>query len=128
MTYPQPHHVVPDLIRNLYKCHSCLDQESIQIIMKTFYVYIMASQKYGTLYIGVTNDLTKRIYQHKQNMVKGFTQKYHVHNLVYLEEYSDVNEAISREKNLKKWKRSWKIKLIETKNPEWKDLYSEIIV
>ena len=88
----------------------------------------MASQKYGTLYIGVTNDLTKRIYQHKQNMVKGFTQKYHVHNLVYLEEYSDVNEAISREKNLKKWKRSWKIKLIETKNPEWKDLYSEIIV
>ena len=96
--------------------------------MKTFYVYIMASQKYGTLYIGVTNDLTKRIYQHKQNMVKGFTQKYHVHNLVYLEEYSDVNEAISREKNLKKWKRSWKIKLIETKNPEWKDLYSEIIV
>ena len=96
--------------------------------MKTFYAYIMASQKYGTLYIGVTNDLTKRIYQHKQNMVKGFTQKYHVHNLVYLEEYSDVNEAISREKNLKKWKRSWKIKLIETKNPEWKDLYSEIIV
>lgn len=92
-----------------------------------YYVYILASQKNGTLYIGVTNNLIKRIYEHKNNLVDGFTKEYNVHNLVYFEPYEDINEAILREKRLKKWNRAWKIKLIEKDNSEWKDLYSEII-
>ena len=90
--------------------------------MKTFYVYIMASQKYGTLYIGVTNDLTKRIYQHKQNMVKGFTQKYQLSKLVYYEEFDTPAAAIMREKELKGWIRKRKVDLIRTKNPTFRDL------
>lgn len=88
-----------------------------------YYVYIMASQKNGTLYIGMTSDLLNRVYQHKTEEVKGFTKKYKVHLLVYYEQTSDVNSAIAREKQLKAWKRNWKIDLIEKKNPDWKDLY-----
>ena len=88
----------------------------------SYYVYILCSQRNGTLYIGVTNDLTRRIYEHKTKMVKGFTEKYGVDKLVYVEIYEDVNNAIHREKCLKKWNRSWKIRLIEETNPEWKDL------
>jgi len=88
----------------------------------SYYVYILCSQRNGTLYIGVTNDLTRRIYEHKTKIVKGFTEKYGVDKLVYMEEYDDVNDAIHREKCLKKWNRSWKIRLIEEVNPEWKDL------
>ena len=95
--------------------------------MKPYYVYILASRKNGTLYIGVTNDLVRRAYDHKNNVIQGFTEKYGVHALVYYESYTDVRDALTREKRLKKWKRQWKIDLIESKNPDWKDLYSEII-
>lgn len=95
--------------------------------MKNYYIYILASKKNGTLYIGVTGDLIKRVDEHKQNTVAGFTKKYNVHTLVYYEVFQDIEEAILREKQMKKWNRSWKINLIEEKNPEWKDLYSEII-
>jgi len=87
----------------------------------------MSSQKNGTLYVGVTNNLTKRVYEHKENLISGFTEKYKVHDLAYFEQFSDINEAILREKRIKKWKRDWKIKLIERNNPEWKDLYYNII-
>ena len=95
--------------------------------MKQCYVYILASKKNGTLYIGVTSDLVKRIYEHKQKLIDGFTKEYNVHALVYFESYKDIKEAILREKQMKKWNRKWKIRLIEEKNPEWKDLYDEIL-
>ena len=87
----------------------------------------MASKRNGTLYIGVTSNLIKRIYDHKNNLIEGFTKKYNIHNLVYYEITEDVNSAITREKQLKIWKRNWKIELIEKNNPEWKDLYFELI-
>lgn len=87
-----------------------------------YYVYILCSQRNGTLYIGITNNIVRRIYEHKTKMVKGFTEKYEVNKLVYMETYEDVSDAIHREKCLKKWNRSWKIRLIEEINPEWKDL------
>ena len=90
--------------------------------MKTYYVYIMASKRNGTLYIGVTNDLARRVAEHEQGVVEGFTKEYDVHTLVYYECFSDINDAITREKRLKKWNRRWKLDLIETKNPEWIDL------
>jgi len=89
-------------------------------------VYILASQRNGTLYVGVTSDLIKRIWEHKSNAVDGFTKKYHVHILVYYEYHDDMDSAIRREKQLKKWKRDWKLRLIEERNPEWDDLYSEV--
>jgi putative endonuclease len=92
-----------------------------------YYIYILASRPGGTLYIGITNNLIKRIYEHKNNLVKGFSSKYGVHKLIYFEEYSDPQQAITREKQLKKWNRSWKSSLIRKVNPTWKDLYSEII-
>ena len=95
--------------------------------MKEFYIYILANQKRVTLYIGVTSDVIKRIYQHKTNAVKSFTKKYSVHRLVHYEIYDTFDVAVQREKNLKKWKREWKIKLIEENNPNWKDLYTSII-
>ena len=90
--------------------------------MNSYYVYILASKYNGTLYIGVTNDLERRIYEHKENLVDGFTKKYHIHTLVYYEETGEIQVAIAREKILKKWDRLEKIKLIESTNPEWKDL------
>ena len=90
-----------------------------------YYVYILASSKNGTLYIGITNDLIRRLYEHKNNLVKGFTSKYKVHNLVYFEETDDIAEAIRREKQLKGWNRKWKIALIEKDNPNWDDLSKE---
>lgn len=89
---------------------------------KQYCVYILASKKYGTLYIGVTSNLATRIYKHKENLMDGFTKKYHIHQLVYYEIYDDVFHAITREKQLKKWKRQWKINLIESKNPQWINL------
>lgn len=94
--------------------------------MKQYYVYILASKKNGTLYIGVTNNLARRVYEHKEGLIEGFTKKYNVKRLVYYEITYDINEAIKREKALKKWLRKWKIELIEKMNPEWKDLYNEI--
>ena len=90
------------------------------------YVYIMASQRNGTLYIGVTSDLIKRVYEHKEKLIKGFTSKYNVNKLVYFEVHSDIAEAILREKRIKKWNRVWKLKLIEKINPHWKDLYETL--
>ncbi len=93
---------------------------------RQFYVYILANKYNGTLYIGVTNDLVRRIWEHKTDAVDGFTKKYHVHRLVWYEVAGTSPVAIAREKQLKKWNRAWKIRLIEKMNPEWKDLYDEI--
>ena len=95
--------------------------------MKQYYVYILASQRNGTLYIGVSNDLVKRVYEHKQDITDGFTKKYQVHALVFYEAHNNIEEAITREKQLKKWNRAWKIRLVEELNPEWDDLYYQII-
>ena len=94
--------------------------------MNHYYVYILASKRNGTLYIGVTNNLLKRVAQHKSGATDGFTKKYKVAILVYFEETSDINMAITKEKQIKKWNRSWKLKLIEEKNKNWKDLYAEL--
>ncbi len=93
---------------------------------KQGYVYILASKRHGTLYIGVTSDLSKRIWQHKENIVEGFTAKYGVHMLVHYEVLGEMSIAIEREKQLKRWHRQWKINLIEENNPEWNDLYSSL--
>ena len=96
--------------------------------MKTihrYYVYILASKIRGTLYIGMTNDLQRRVYEHKTGIKKGFTKKYGVERLVYFETFKNVEEAITREKNMKKWKRDWKIRLIEKENKRWLDFASD---
>ena len=95
--------------------------------MKEYYVYIVANRKWGTIYTSVTNYLIRRIYEHKQGLADGFTKKYQVHHLVYFEVHIDINEAILREKVIKKWRREWKFNLIEKNNPHWVDLYPEII-
>jgi len=91
-----------------------------------YYVYILASRKHGTLYIGVTRDLLRRIYEHKNDVIRGFTSRYGVHLLVWFECYDDPTNAIAREKELKKWRRDWKVNLIERDNPNWEDLYDSI--
>ena len=90
------------------------------------FVYILASKPNGTLYIGVTRDLVRRVWEHREDVVRGFTNRYGVKSLVHFEQYDDPATAIQREKNLKKWKRSWKIDLIERGNPDWHDLWEEI--
>ena len=92
-------------------------------MVKQYCVYILASKKNGTLYIGVTNNLLRRVYEHRNNSIDGFTRKYGVHKLVYYETTDDIESAITKEKQLKKWKRDWKIEMIEKCNPEWNDLY-----
>lgn len=92
------------------------------MLSKNYYVYILASKKNGTLYVGVTNQLSNRVIQHSEHLNEGFTEKYNVHMLVYYEVFSNINNAIKREKQLKKWKREWKIDLIEKDNIEWNDL------
>ncbi len=94
--------------------------------MKQIAVYMLSSKPNGTLYIGVTSDLIKRIWQHKNEITKGFTQKYGVKHLVWFEVHIDILSAIQREKQLKKWNRQWKIDLIRQTNPTWRDLYDEI--
>ena len=94
--------------------------------MDIYYIYIMANKKNGTLYIGVTNDLLRRVWQHKNDVHEGFTQKYGLHNLVWYEAATDIKGAILREKQMKKWRRQWKINLIEKENPNWADLYESI--
>jgi putative endonuclease len=89
-------------------------------------VYILASRRNGTLYVGVTSDPVRRIWEHKQDLVEGFTRKYCVHRLVYVELHADMAEAILREKRIKKWNRAWKIALIEKSNPEWNDLWPDM--
>ena len=97
------------------------------MIQKSPCVYLLASKPDGVLYLGVTSDLVKRIWQHKNSFVDGFSKKYNVHNLVWFEQHVDILSAITREKNIKRWKREWKVRLIEESNPEWRDLYDEII-
>lgn len=94
--------------------------------MKQPCVYILASAPNGTLYVGVTSDLIKRVWEHKNDVVAGFTQKYRVHALVWFEQHETMDSAITREKALKEWQREWKIRLIETANPNWHDLYPEL--
>jgi putative endonuclease len=96
--------------------------------MKQWFVYILASGRNGTLYIGVTNDLARRGDEHHSEGQKSFTQKYQVHQLVYYEAYDDPEEAIRREKNMKAWKRAWKIRAIEEVNPNWEDLADELLI
>jgi putative endonuclease len=90
---------------------------------RVYYVYILASGIGGTLYIGVTNNLIRRTYEHKEKLIEGFTKKYGVSRLVYFEQFGEIGDAIQREHRLKKWKRAWKVRLIEEKNPNWDDLY-----
>ena len=94
--------------------------------MKTPCVYILASKPHGTLYIGVTSRLVQRVWQHKNDIVAGFTKRYHVHRLVWYEVHGTMESAITREKALKRWNRAWKIELIEKTNPTWSDLYDDI--
>jgi len=95
--------------------------------MHEYYVYILANKPRGTIYIGVTNDLIRRVHEHRNGLVDGFTKRYGVHSLVHYEQCTDVSVAIWREKRLKKWKRAWKIRLIESENPDWRDLYVGLV-
>ncbi len=92
------------------------------------YVYILANKKNGTIYVGVTADLVKRVWEHKNKAAKGFTSRYDVDKLVFFEEFNDITDAIHREKCIKRWNRGWKTKLIYETNPEWEDLYQNIAV
>ena len=90
------------------------------------YVYILASERHGTLYIGVTNDLLRRTWEHREHVVPGFTKRHAVTRLVWFEQHSSVEEAIVREKQIKRWRRNWKIALIEARNPHWEDLFPRL--
>ncbi|MDO8282429.1 MAG: GIY-YIG nuclease family protein [Thermodesulfovibrionia bacterium] len=96
--------------------------------MKDFYVYILSNKRNGTLYTGITSDLIKRVYEHKNNLVDGFTKKHNIHRLIWYENHKSPEAAITREKQIKKWKRIWKLELIEKENPEWNDLYENILL
>jgi putative endonuclease len=101
--------------------------ESAQLLNVSYYVYILASRPGGAIYIGATSDLVRRVWEHRQGFVEGFTKKYNVHRLVHFETYDDVRDAIQRERTMKHWRRAWKAALIERENPDWRDLYEEII-
>ena len=94
--------------------------------MKRYFVYILASQRNGTIYVGSTSNLIQRVWQHKNNMIPGFTARYVIHQLVYYEEHQSIVEMVRREKRLKNWCRKWKLNLIEGFNPAWRDLYADI--
>ena len=94
--------------------------------MKEFFVYILASKKNGTLYVGMTNNLLRRVHEHKHNLVPGFTRRYGVHRLMYYEHFRHADAAINREKKLKRWRRQWKVDLIEKDNPSWEDLFGRL--
>jgi putative endonuclease len=96
-------------------------------VSKTYYTYILASRRYGTLYIGVTSNLIARIWQHHEGLADGFTKKHNVKQLVWYEIHRDILAAITREKQIKKWNRSWKIDLIQEQNPQWLDLYDDLV-
>ncbi|EJL83366.1 putative endonuclease containing a URI domain containing protein [Herbaspirillum sp. CF444] len=93
----------------------------------SYFAYILASQRNGSLYIGVTNDLVRRVYEHKHGLIPGFTQKYGIRDLVYVEVFDDIVNAITREKQRKAWRRAWQIELIEKTNPYWNDLYATVV-
>ena len=92
-----------------------------------YFVYIITNQRYGTLYVGVTNDLVRRTYEHREGFVEGFSKRHDLSLLVWYEVHEDINAAITREKTIKKWRRDWKINLIQENNPEWADLYATIV-
>jgi putative endonuclease len=94
---------------------------------KYYYVYIITNKKNGALYIGVTSDIVKRVWEHKQKFIDGFTKRYNIYKLIYFEQFIESMNAIKREKRLKKYNRQWKIDLIEKRNPQWNDLYEQII-
>ncbi len=94
---------------------------------KSSYVYMLASRRYGTIYTGVTADLIKRTWEHQEGFIKGFTKEYGVKQLVWYETHEDIHSAITREKQIKKWNRAWKIRLIQEHNPLWRDLYKEVV-
>jgi len=94
--------------------------------MKNYYVYMLCSKRNGGLYTGVTSDIIKRVYEHKNNLVEGFTRKYNIHRLVWYEMHESAESAINREKQIKKWNRKWKLNLIERDNPQWHDLYEKL--
>jgi putative endonuclease len=94
---------------------------------KSYFTYILTNKRNGTLYVGMTNDLLGRVYQHKQKKIKGFAKKYNIDKLVYYEECGGANATIAREKRLKKWNRTWKLKIIEEFNPNWEDLYHTLL-
>ena len=94
--------------------------------MRTFYVYVLAKHRHGTLYIGVTNNLVRRVYEHREGLVPGFTKRHGIKQLVYFEQHATAASAIQREKTMKHWARDWKIRTIEKLNPTWTDLYAEI--
>jgi len=94
--------------------------------MKKYYVYILCNKRNGTLYTGVTSNIVRRVYEHKHKLIEGFTKKYNVHRLVWYEIHESAIHAIEREKQIKKWKRAWKIEMIEKENPNWVDLYDSI--
>jgi putative endonuclease len=100
---------------------------AITIIDMNYFVYLMASQKNGTLYAGVTNNLIRRVFEHKNHLLESFTKQYSVHTLVWFEATDSINAAIQREKQLKNWRRAWKVALIEKDNPEWRDLYDSLL-
>ena len=102
-------------------------RESSDSMSKQPAVYILASKRNGTLYVGVTSDLKKRVWEHKNDLVEGFTKRYGVHQLVYYELHGEIMSAIRREKQIKKWNRSWKLELIERQNPDWRDLWDGVI-
>ena len=93
----------------------------------TYYVYILANKPRGTLYVGVTNNLVRRVFEHKSKLINGFTERYDVNSLVWYEPSESIESAIAYEKKLKRWRREWKIEMIEKQNPEWRDLYQKII-
>ncbi len=110
----------------------CVEPESSDFVLKYLmlkkgYLYILASRRNGTLYVGVTSDLVKRIEEHRQKLVDGFTKKYEVINLVYFETFEDIRDAIIRERQIKEWRRKWKTELIQSVNPYWRDLYEDIL-
>lgn len=96
-------------------------------MLRKYYVYILTNKRNGTLYIGVTSDLIKRVWQHKNDIFEGFSKKYKTHRLIYFEEYSSIELALNREKRLKNWQRTWKIELVEAFNPYWRDLYENMV-
>jgi putative endonuclease len=122
--------IAPGLAAPSFRGARSANQESSHdtSLSQVFYVYLMASQKDGTLYLGVTRNLVRRAYEHREKLVPGFTSRYDIRRLVWFEVYDDPTNAITREKEIKKWRRAWKIALIEKDNPDWKDLYPEIVV
>jgi putative endonuclease len=92
-----------------------------------YFLYIVASQRKGTLYVGVTGNLAARVGEHRDHLLEGFTKRYGVHRLIWFEEFSDIHDAIAREKRIKKWRRAWKVELVEKMNPDWIDLFERIL-